>query len=554
MTAMEPVSTLSTARFYHSLGINVIPWKHRVKGGGQLLPSWYEYQIKRVTDAQIEEWFKEDVGIAIVTGEVSGLTVIDDDLRNGQKRLNSAVTARSGGGGYHYYFKYEPSLKTARYEDMHLEVKNNGALIYAYPTIHKSGERYTFENGIESLKNLGPVPLENDLLKQFGVKQEVDKREKNARIYNSGYLEYFEQSTGSRDEKLKEFCKEMWKKGMSEGQILSLARLVNKSYTPPLEDHIVIEKVASTFRGLGQKIDYQIAAVKPVEKPSPLISYTGPLIQVAFEKKMLQCGEGLSTGFVDIDRYFRLYPQHLYMVTAGTHIGKTTFATSIASSVARTGKKVTMFALEDGLFSVPKILKTVGDIPDTFTLVDSDSFPTPSQIMSHIEEHKADFVVIDHIHFLSSDDKKESLKDTIIDITKNLKLLTKKLNIPIMSLVHIKKQDRAKDVPPLIDDMKDAQELGGLANVVCILHRKRLEAGASGYFDDNGTLNIAKAKVPNGKLGTLSFSIKDEKFTTKPYESNLDKLIKSDDGKGVQSEVRDSKDSVYSETLESVLG
>lgn len=523
MTVMEPVSTLSTARFYHSLGINCIPWKHRQKGGGLLIPSWYEYQIKRVTDAQIEEWFKDDVGIAIVTGEVSGLTVIDDDMRNGEKRLQSSCTARSGGGGYHYYYKYNPALKTARYADIHLEIKGNGALIYAYPTIHESGKRYEFEGGIESLKNLGVVPTNDPLLVQFAERVTVDRRERDARVYSQGYGEYFNLTgIGERDSKLKELCTLLWKKGHSPSEMLSIVNLVNKSYNPPLTEQQVRAKVESTFRGLGTKKDFTISLGKPEEKPSSLISYTGSLIQVAFQKKMQESGEGLSTGYPDIDKHFRLYPQHLYMVTAGTHIGKTTFASAIAANVARTGKKVTMFALEDGLYTVPNLMKTVGTIPETFTLVDCDSFPTPNSILDHITSTHADFVVIDHIHFLSSDDKKESIKDTIIDISKNLKLLTKKLNIPIMSLVHIKKQDKAKDSPPLIDDMKDAQELGGLANIVCILHRKRTEESAmlagGEYFERTGVLNIAKAKVPNGKTGSVGFSINDGVFNTRPYD------------------------------------
>ncbi len=524
---MNPVSTLLTARYYHSLGINIIPWKHGVKGGGQLLSSWYEYQTKRVTAAQIEEWFKDDVGIAIVTGEVSGLTVVDDDLRNGEKRLESAVIARSGGGGYHYYYKYNSSYKTARREDLHLEIKGNGALIYAYPTIHPSGARYEFEGGIESLKNLHEM-TRLPLLDEFQSAVVTDKRERNARIESKGYSEYFSQGTGDRDNKLKEFCMMLWRKGMSRGEILSLARLVNGTYSPPMSDSDVQAKVESTFRGLGEKVDYTIAAVKPVDKPSPLKSYTGSLIQDAYDRMIETCGDGLSTGFPDLDAHFRLFPQHLYMVTAGTHIGKTTFATSIALKVAATGKRVTLFSLEDGLFVVPKIKKMIPVVPDTFTLVDCDSFPTPSQIMAHIESNAADFVVIDHIHFLSSDDKKESIKDTIIEISKNLKLLTKRLNIPIMSLVHIKKQDKSKDSAPLIDDMKDAQELGGLANVVCILHRKRLaqEDVLKGqeYFESTGTLNIAKAKVPGGKTGGIVFGIENESFTTRPNMIDLTSL------------------------------
>lgn len=524
---MQP-NTLSIALFYHSLGLNIIPWRHGNKGGS-VLKEWYRYQVEKVTIDDIHNWFStDDVGIAILTGHISGITVIDDDLRDGSQRFNSTCIAMTGGGGYHYFYKYQPNLKSTVSTEKKVDILNDGKLVFVYPTIHKSGKRYTWLTGMESLKDLPPVPLDSLLLSDSQTK-DTEKHEKSARLYEIGYDEYLAQGQGSRDSKLKDFCLEMWRKGMSRAQVLSLAKIVNKTYAPPLEDSVVEQKVDSTFRALGYKQDYTIQAVKPTEKPSPLLSYKGAVLEVAFQRKMVACGEGISTGFADIDPYFKLYPQHLYMVTAGTHIGKTTFAMSIAAKVASSGKRVTMFALEDGLFAVPKIKKALGYIPESFTLVDCDTFPTPSQIMGYMSENEADFVVIDHIHFLSSDDKKESMKDTIIDIAKNLKLLTKTLNIPIMSLVHIRKQDKSKDVPPLIDDMKDAQELGGLANVVCILHRKRLEAGENGYFDTIGTLNIAKAKVPNGKLGTLSFSIENERFETSPYKAILSSIV----GEGV---------------------
>lgn len=532
MSVMQPSNTLSTARFYHSLGFNILPWRHGDKGGC-ILSEWQQYNAVRVTAEQIEKWFTDDVGIAIITGRISGITVIDDDLRTGEKRFESSAVARTGGGGFHYFYKYQSGVRSTINTEAHVDILNDGKLVFAYPTIHKSGKRYEWETGLESLRNLQDFPQNHPLLAQINTKSEIDKREKNARLYAHGYDEYVNQSTGGRDTMLKDFCLEMWKKGMSEAQVYSLAKLVNKTYAPPLDDATVWQKVRSTFRGLGVKQDFTIKAVKPTETPSPLISYSGLDLESAYTKKMVACGEGISTGFADLDKYFKLFPQHLYMVTAGTHIGKTTFAMSIATKVAMQGRRVTMFALEDGLFVVPKIKHITKDIPDTFTLVDCESFPTPSQIMAHILENDTDFVVIDHIHFLSSDNPKESIKETIIDITKNLKLLTKKLNIPIMSLVHIRKQEKIKDTPPLIDDMKDAQELGGLANVVCILHRKRLEAGADGYFDNVGTINIAKAKVPNGRLGTLSFSISDEIFNTSPYQSQLSKVLEGYDREAV---------------------
>ena len=78
------------------------------------LLSWKEFQSEPPSIAQVTEWWTKwpQANIAIVTGHVSGLVVIDVDHRHGGdisvKTLSLAetVTALTGGGGEHYYFAH----------------------------------------------------------------------------------------------------------------------------------------------------------------------------------------------------------------------------------------------------------------------------------------------------------------------------------------------------------------------------------------------------------------------------------------------------------------
>jgi hypothetical protein len=92
--------------------------------------------------------------VAVVTGPDSGLFAIDVDDRNDGDRtlaylerkngkLPRTLTARSGGGGLHLYFKFEPGIRSRSSAlGPGLDVKGAGGFIIAAPSLHQSGRRY----------------------------------------------------------------------------------------------------------------------------------------------------------------------------------------------------------------------------------------------------------------------------------------------------------------------------------------------------------------------------------------------------------------------------
>lgn len=141
---------------------------------------------------QIENWFTDSMyGIGIVTGERSGITVVDIDTGGDKQGVESwqeiieehgeplTLTARSGGGGVHLYFKYSPHLKTSvSVLGKDIDVRNDGAHINAPPSLHASGERYRWLND----ETLAEVPYhlveaaKKD--KKEGNKKEGNKKRK----------------------------------------------------------------------------------------------------------------------------------------------------------------------------------------------------------------------------------------------------------------------------------------------------------------------------------------------------------------------------------------
>ena len=78
---------LNAALTYVRLGWNVIPLKPRDKR--PLLPSWGEWQIKKVTEDIVKKWWQENpaANVGIVTGAISGIVVLDVDGEAGRQSL-----------------------------------------------------------------------------------------------------------------------------------------------------------------------------------------------------------------------------------------------------------------------------------------------------------------------------------------------------------------------------------------------------------------------------------------------------------------------------------
>lgn len=98
---------LPAVRAAHNLGYSIIPVNREKKP----LFAWKEYQNQRPTAEMLEKWDKEysPAGWAIITGEVSGVIIIDFDGAEGiqtSKRLQSKPHTRTGSGGSHQYLEY----------------------------------------------------------------------------------------------------------------------------------------------------------------------------------------------------------------------------------------------------------------------------------------------------------------------------------------------------------------------------------------------------------------------------------------------------------------
>lgn len=109
--------------------------------------------------AQVDEWWSRwpMANIGVVTGAISGVSVLDVDGEVGERTLAGLVeqlgpipetlVCRTGSGGRHFYFRHPGTRIGNRAHFLpKLDVRGDGGYVVAPPSNHRSGGSYAWEN------------------------------------------------------------------------------------------------------------------------------------------------------------------------------------------------------------------------------------------------------------------------------------------------------------------------------------------------------------------------------------------------------------------------
>jgi len=212
------------------------------------LIAWKKFQKVKPTEKEVKEWFAKypTANLAVITGRISNLTVIDVDLRHGGSNADfcnlNTVAVRTG-GGFHYYFAYKEGIKNGVGLKQGIDVRSEGGYVICPPSMHQSGKKYEW---IKDPEKGAPIATLPDLVKGW-TKESIKKSTDSPSSWNSEVLSGVQE--GSRNaaaasyigKLLKRFKKDEW-----ETEVWPLALAINAKNNPPLSEL----ELKSTFESI----------------------------------------------------------------------------------------------------------------------------------------------------------------------------------------------------------------------------------------------------------------------------------------------------------------
>ncbi|MDE6124450.1 MAG: replicative DNA helicase [Eubacterium sp.] len=213
--------------------------------------------------------------------------------------------------------------------------------------------------------------------------------------------------------------------------------------------------------------------------------------------------KAIPSGFGMLDKYITgLNKSDFILVGARPAMGKTSFALNLAQNVTMLAKKKCSFfilemtkeQLAERLLAahagVPsnklrtgeltddewiRLGNATGDYEDVELYLDDTSSITVPEIKSRVRRLKnVDIIIIDYLGLIQSATHKENRVQEVSEITRNLKMLAKDLNIPVICCAQLSRgtEGRGKSHKPQLSDLRESGSIEQDADIVMFLYRE----------------------------------------------------------------------------------
>lgn len=257
--------------------------------------------------------------------------------------------------------------------------------------------------------------------------------------------------------------------------------------------------------------------------------------------------KGVPTGFGMLDKYILgLNRGNLILIGARPAMGKTSFALNLALNVSMSAKKkCVVFSLEmtkeelaERLLSSQagvesqklksgeltpdewvRLGNAAGQFNDVELYLDDTSAITVPEIKSRVRRMKnVDCIIIDYLGLIASAVKKENRVQEVSEITRNLKMMAKDLNIPVVCCAQLSRgtEGHGKNHKPQLSDLRESGSIEQDADIVMFLfredyYRSEVDEDKQDEIDANKT-ELIVAKNRHGKTGSIELTF-DKEFT-----------------------------------------
>ncbi|MCR4637826.1 replicative DNA helicase [Ruminococcus sp.] len=248
---------------------------------------------------------------------------------------------------------------------------------------------------------------------------------------------------------------------------------------------------------------------------------------------------GARTGFTLLDSITSgLNKSDLIIIAARPGMGKTSFAMNIATNVARRAdKEVVTFNLEMSKEQIATRILSTEALVESNTLrngrisgddwvklatsagylstlplyIDDTASMTVQKMKAKLRRTKnLGLVIIDYLQLMESTSRSDNRVTVISEITRQLKVMAKELNVPVILLSQLSRAVESRtDKRPMLSDLRESGSIEQDADIVLFLYRDAY------YNKESQRQNISEcivAKNRHGETGTVEL-IWDGQFT-----------------------------------------
>jgi replicative DNA helicase len=284
----------------------------------------------------------------------------------------------------------------------------------------------------------------------------------------------------------------------------------------------------------AQQEVFEVASGRTAEDYQPLSALMQPTMD-EIEAIAAHGGttNGVPTGFIDLDELTNgLHAGQMIIVAARPGMGKSTLALDFARSASIQNDLTSVFfslemskseivmrllsaesdvplnRIRNGKLSEDdwmRIAKRTGKLDNAPLFIDDSPNLTMMEIRSKArrlrQRHDLRLIIVDYMQLMTSGKRVESRQLEVSEFSRQIKLMAKELNVPVVALSQLNRSPEARnDKKPMLSDLRESGSLEQDADMVILIHR---DDAYNKESERLGEADLIVAKHRNGPTATI---------------------------------------------------
>lgn len=367
---------------------------------------WAKYQETRATFDEVMSWVEKGWYLAVVTGDISGVCVIDDDrVKHGlpEYGFDSPVISQSKSGGKHYYFKYDREIHTHCNGTLKVDLKG----WHSYCLIPPFNGRFWLKSP-KNLPKIETLPIETEELIRSDMLEKSDGKPLEIK-------DFVAVEEGSRSNDFYRIACKIF----NDNDYDTAHRIlygINQTYLPPLDQKEYDYNVARAYKFVQAHPQAEAVPVR-LDNIKVKGAITSP--KVTKEVQIVQKSEFMAMEFPQhvwlLDKLLRA--DGLNMVIGESGVGKSLICLTMAKAITEgtfwvneefkaSKKKVLILDKENSAVDLQNHMRSLGiDSDDFYIYMAAENFnvmntkceltPEALYLQKFLQDNEIDVIIMD---------------------------------------------------------------------------------------------------------------------------------------------------------------